>query len=64
MKVVLNLSVKCKLCGNDNESEFYITPVEKKCSDGTYHSNTKYKFICKKCGKTSFCTIKFEITEE
>lgn len=52
--MVLNFKIKCLLCGNRKDTDFYIMPLDEKVKSGDYiRSNTKFRIQCKKCG-TSF----------
>ena len=46
--MILEFHIKCKLCDNTDESEFYYSPVEESINNEKLFSYTKYKFICKK----------------
>lgn len=48
----LTLTIRCKLCGNIKDSNYYTMPVEKKVKDGSYFSFTEYKVVCKICGQS------------
>lgn len=50
MLLKLNLTVKCKLCSNMDDKEFYIMPEKEKVPDGFIFSATKFKIVCKLCG--------------
>ncbi|HSG32660.1 MAG TPA: hypothetical protein VLB82_14080 [Thermodesulfobacteriota bacterium] len=62
MILKVNLNLKCRFCGNDNDKDFYVMPVEEKTLDGKYLSVNKYKFACKKCKQTE--VFKFNIQRE
>lgn len=48
-------------CGNKDEREFYVAPVEKKTKLGSVIRDLmQYKLICKKCGKSYKVTLKIE----
>jgi len=51
MHVNLELTITCTLCGNSNDKEFYIMPVEKKVKDGKIFSFVEYKLVCQRCRK-------------
>lgn len=51
MQINLTLTIKCELCGNTKDEDFYVMPVEKKVKDGTIFSFTEYKIVCKRCRK-------------
>ncbi len=50
--MTLHFSFACKLCGNKNENEFYVMPVDVKTLTGdVVHSSTQYRLTCKLCGQ-------------
>lgn len=51
MLVKFNLNINCELCGNKDERQFYIMPIEEEVMDGKVFSLTKYKLVCKRCKK-------------
>jgi hypothetical protein len=48
--MILTFHVKCQLCGNSKDKEFYYTPEEEAKKDGLVLSPVKYILICKLCG--------------
>lgn len=49
--MVFKFKIKCLLCGNRRDEDFYIMPLDEKTISGDYvRSNTKYRIQCKKCG--------------
>lgn len=48
----LNLTIKCKLCGNTADKNYYTMPVEKKVKDGVIFSFLEYRIVCKICGSS------------
>ena len=57
----IEFHVKCKLCGNEEDSEFYYCPIEEKTLDGKLYSYTKYKFVCKKCNQDFILELREEM---
>lgn len=56
--LILKIDFKCILCGQGEN--FYTMPEDVKTkSNDRIHSLTKYKLVCKNCGKTYF--LKFNI---
>lgn len=48
--MTLTFHVKCRLCGNTKETDFYYSPDEEQKLDGKVLSAVRYTLICKECG--------------
>ena len=49
----LNFGMKCRLCDNTDDKQFYIMPLQERVGlNDIINSTDKYKITCKKCGKS------------
>ncbi len=56
--MVLTFKIKCLLCNNKKDIDFYIHPLDEKVKSGDYIlSKTKYRITCKRCSQSYIFTI-------
>ena len=58
--MMLNLKIKCELCGNKKEDNFVLVPKEEEVLDGKYFAPNKFSIICKICGHIHNLVLKLE----
>ena len=58
MNIIFN--IKCTLCGNEKDSEFYTMPVEETVKDGKVFSFTKFDIVCKNCNQKHILTLEMK----
>lgn len=49
--MVLTFKVKCDLCNNKKDTDFYVIPLDEQTKSGDYiHSVRNFRMQCKRCG--------------
>lgn len=56
--MILEFHIKCELCGNKRDEDFYYMPLVEQTADGLVYSFLKYKLVCKKCNHEVYLELK------
>jgi hypothetical protein len=58
--MTLTFSIRCLLCDNSDDNDWYFVPQEIEVMDGKVRSLTKYDLVCKKCNMKHLLELNFQ----